>query len=101
VDAGAARALCAKGASLLPSGVREVRGEFRRGDVVEILATDTDGANAPRRIARGISQYSAADTRRIAGRRSQDIETLLGYNYGDSVVHRDDLSLEAAEVVSG
>jgi glutamate 5-kinase len=97
VDAGAARALCAKGASLLPSGVREVRGEFRRGDVVEILAADADGANAPRRIARGISQYSAADTRRIAGRRSQDIETLLGYNYGDSVVHRDDLSLEAAE----
>lgn len=91
VDAGAARALIDKGASLLPIGVADARGEFRRGDLVEIVRSD-DGQG----IARGVTQYSAADIRRIARRRSQDIETLLGYNYGDTIVHRDDLSLHPA-----
>ncbi|MGN6152401.1 MAG: glutamate 5-kinase [Lysobacteraceae bacterium] len=90
VDAGAATALVDTGASLLPIGVSGARGEFRRGDLVSILRADAPVA-AP--IARGVTQYSAADIRRIARRRSEDIEATLGYNYGDVIVHRDDLSL--------
>lgn len=92
VDAGAATALVEKGASLLPIGVSGVRGEFRRGDLVSILRAHAPDA-AP--IARGVTQYSAADIRRIARRRSPEIEAILGYNYGDVIVHRDDLSLLA------
>ncbi len=91
IDAGAVEALVDKGASLLPIGVRDARGEFRRGDLVEIVRAD-DPANP---IARGVTQYSASDIRRIARRRSHEIEALLGYNYGDTIVHRDDLSLLA------
>ncbi|WP_306432316.1 PUA domain-containing protein, partial [Xanthomonas citri] len=42
-------------------------------------------------LARGVSQYSALDIRRIAGRHSREIENVLGYSYGENVVHRDDL----------
>jgi len=93
VDGGAATALVEKGASLLPIGVLDALGEFRRGDLVAIARADAPAA-AP--IARGVTQYSAADIRRIAKRRSQDIEAILGYNYGDTIVHRDDLSLLTA-----
>lgn len=88
VDAGAARAVVEKGASLLPGGVVSAAGEFRRGDIVELHAHG-DG----RRIARGLSQYSADDIRRIAGRHSRDIDAVLGYNYGGNIIHRDDLVL--------
>ncbi|MFC4728859.1 glutamate 5-kinase [Coralloluteibacterium thermophilus] len=87
VDAGAVEALRTRGASLLAGGVREVVGEFARGDVVEVR--DAGGGA----VARGLVQYAAADVRRIAGRHSRDIDLLLGYNYGESVVHRDDLVL--------
>ena len=93
IDAGAATALVEKGASLLPIGVSGAHGEFRRGDVVSILRADAPDA-AP--IARGVTQYSAADIRRIVRRRSQEIEAILGYNYGDVIIHRDDLSLLGA-----
>ena len=87
VDAGAARALAAQGASLLPGGVVAVEGEFGRGDLVEIRA---EGDHV---IARGLAQYNSADLRRIAGRHSRDIESILGYRYGEAVIHRDDLVL--------
>ncbi|MET0289371.1 MAG: glutamate 5-kinase [Pseudoxanthomonas sp.] len=90
VDAGAARALADKGASLLPGGVTGAEGDFRRGDMVEVWLREDSGE---RRLARGISQYSALDVRRIARRHSRDIESILGYNYGENVVHRDDLVL--------
>ena len=90
VDAGAAAALSGKGASLLPGGVVGAEGDFRRGDMVQVLLRGDDGE---RRIARGISQYSALDVRRIARRHSRDIEAILGYNYGGNVIHRDDLVL--------
>ena len=45
------------------------------------------------KVARGVSQYSAADIRRIARRHSRDIEAALGYNYGENIIHRDDLVL--------
>ncbi len=90
VDAGATAALVEKGASLLPGGVVGAEGDFRRGDMVEVLLRDGDGE---RRVARGVSQYSAVDIRRIARRHSRDIESILGYNYGGNVIHRDDLVL--------
>lgn len=88
VDAGAATALRDKGASLLPIGVVGAEGEFRRGDLVEVRM---DGA--AQAIARGVTQYSSADIRRLARKRSHEIDAVLGYNYGDTILHRDDLSL--------
>lgn len=84
VDAGAAGALAA-GKSLLPAGVKEVSGAFARGDVVDIC--DTDGAF----IARGLVEYDAADAARIAGRRKDEIEVLLGDAVRPALVHRDHL----------
>lgn len=102
VDAGAADAMVGKGASLLPGGVVSAEGDFRRGDLVEVRlqgAQTGEGqadAGAGRVVARGVSQYSAADVRRIARRHSRDIEATLGYNYGGTIMHRDDLVLVAA-----
>jgi glutamate 5-kinase len=88
VDEGARRALAEGGKSLLPSGIVEVRGDFVRGDSVSVLALD--GAE----IGRGLASYSAADLRRIAGRRSAEIEAILGYKYYDEAVRRDDFVLD-------
>jgi glutamate 5-kinase len=88
VDAGAARALRSGGASLLPGGIVSVAGDFTRGDMVEIETMQEGSAVG---VARGISQYAAAEVRRIQGRKSAEIEAVLGYSYGENVVHRDDL----------
>lgn len=90
VDAGAAGAMAGKGASLLPGGVSTAEGDFRRGDMVDVVLRTGEG---DQRIARGVSQYSAIDIRRIARRHSREIEGILGYTYGENVVHRDDLVL--------
>ena len=89
VDDGAARALKEKGASLLPGGVFDAQGDFARGDIIEIRHAGGQGTQV---IGRGIVQYSARDIRRIARRHSRDIDAILGYNYGETVVHRDDLA---------
>jgi len=88
VDAGAAHALRENGASLLPGGVVAVDGDFRRGDMVEVRLHDDHSASC---FARGLSQYSAADIRRICGLHSRQIAAVLGYSHGDTVIHRDDL----------
>jgi glutamate 5-kinase len=85
IDAGAARALAGGRVSLLPGGVLGVDGEFHRGDLVEVVDT------SERSVARGLSQYGAAEVRRLAGRHSREIDGVLGYSYGAEVVHRDDL----------
>jgi glutamate 5-kinase len=90
VDAGAARALRERGASLLPAGVIEVRGGFHAGDAVEVLNA-TDGAATA--IAKGIAQYDAAELRRLLGRPTSEIEALLGYAGPECAIHRDDLVL--------
>ncbi|MEW9570967.1 glutamate 5-kinase [Rhodanobacter sp. Si-c] len=96
VDAGAARALAGGRASLLPGGIATAQGEFQRGDLVEIV--DADG----KPVARGLSQYAAAEVRRLAGRHSSDIEAVLGYTHGHEIVHRDDLvTLAIAETTGG
>jgi len=87
VDDGAVRALSA-GKSLLPAGVTAIDGEFKRGDVVNVK--DRVG----RVLARGLVAYAAEDARRIAGRKSVEIEKLLGFRGRDEMVHRDDLVVE-------
>jgi glutamate 5-kinase len=87
VDAGARRALVDQGRSLLPSGVRDVEGQFGVGDPVDIAVA----GGAP--FARGLAGYGADEVRRIAGRKSGEIEKALGYKYLDEVVHRNDMVL--------
>jgi glutamate 5-kinase len=84
VDAGAAAAL-AGGKSLLPAGVVKAIGRFERGDTVSVVAPDGS------EIARGICAYSDTDAARIMGRKSVEIESILGYRGRDEMIHRDDL----------
>jgi glutamate 5-kinase len=86
VDEGAARAL-AQGKSLLPAGVKRIDGRFERGDAVVVYGPEG------REIARGLIAYGAADAERIAGRKSADIEAILGYRGRDEMIHRDDLAM--------
>lgn len=86
VDSGAARAL-REGGSLLPVGVVCVSGEFERGDAVRVV--DPDGYE----IARGLVNYSAVEVNRIYGKQSSEIESTLGFAYGDEVIHRNNMVL--------
>lgn len=86
VDAGAARAL-SDGKSLLPAGVTGVSGRFGRGDPVAIVGAEK------RRLGLGLSRYTSDEARRIAGRQSRDIETVLGYPGRAALIHRDDMVL--------
>ena len=86
VDAGAQAAL-RSGKSLLPAGVRQVAGHFSRGDTVAVISAEG------REIARGLAGYDADEARRITGRKSSEIEAILGYAGRAAMVHRDDLVL--------
>ena len=86
IDAGALRALL-EGKSLLPAGVVRARGRFDRGDTVSVLTAE--GAE----VARGIIAYSDGDAARIMGRKSSEIEGILGFRGRDEMIHRDDLVL--------
>ena len=90
IDDGAADALRHQGASLLPSGVVAVAGDFACGDAVEVV---TDGEGESVLIAKGIVQYGADDLERIRGRQSHAIAKVLGDAPADYVIHRDDLVL--------
>ena len=87
IDEGAVRALVRHGRSLLPAGVVAISGDFERGHVVRIEGAD--GAH----IASGRANYGAVDLGRISGEHSDRIEELLGHDYGDEAVHRDNLVL--------
>lgn len=87
VDAGAAHVLLNGGASLLPVGVTRVEREFQRGEVLQVRGPD--GSD----IARGLSSYNSVDLRRLCGQRSSRINAILGYSYGDAVIHRNNLVL--------
>ncbi len=84
IDAGALRALY-EGKSLLPAGVVRALGRFDRGDTVSVLGPDSA------EVARGIVAYSDGDAARIMGRKSSEIESILGYRGRDEMIHRDDL----------
>ena len=85
VDDGAALKLRDEGKSLLPIGVIEVSGEFARGDVIAVRTA------AGAEIARGLANYAASETRRIARKPSSQIEGLLGYANEPELIHRDNL----------
>jgi glutamate 5-kinase len=87
VDAGAARALSAGRKSLLPIGVIAIEGEFERGAVVACIGPDGG------EIARGLANYGAGEARRIRGRPSGEIESILGYVDEPELIHRDNLVL--------
>ena len=86
IDAGAERALLS-GKSLLPAGVTAVEGRFERGDVV--IVKNAGG----RELARGLVAYNLEEARLLVGRRTVEIETILGYRGRDEMIHRDDLAL--------
>lgn len=86
IDAGAAKAL-KNGSSLLPAGALAVEGEFRRGDVIDIATENGDA------VARGLSEYDAADAARVCGHRSSELEAILGTVPRSVLVHRDQLVL--------
>lgn len=90
VDDGAVRAIVTEGRSLLAIGIRDVTGNFEKGDVVSIV--DTVG----REIARGLTNYSADDVRQIRGCRSPRIAEILGKRPYDEVVHRDNMAVTSA-----
>jgi len=85
VDEGAKRAILQKGKSLLPSGVIAAEGKFSLGDPV-ILA-DTQGQE----FAKGLTSYASSEVNKIKGLKTTEVESKLGYKYGDEIIHRDDL----------
>ncbi|MDD2736497.1 MAG: glutamate 5-kinase [Desulfuromonadaceae bacterium] len=87
VDDGARNALLKKGKSLLPSGLVRVEGRFERGACIRLCGLD--GAE----FARGLSDYSSVEAERLLGCNSLEIEGILGYYYGDVIVHRDNMVL--------
>jgi glutamate 5-kinase len=86
IDNGASNAL-QKGSSLLPVGVTLILEEFDRGDTVAVIDANNH------EIARGLTNYHSTELSKIAGRQSKDIESILGYYYGEEVIHRDQLVL--------
>jgi glutamate 5-kinase len=87
LDDGATKVLREQGKSLLPVGVKEVRGDFTRGDMV--ICADKDG----REIARGLVNYHADEARKIIGKPSSEIIKILGYQDDKELIHRDNLVL--------
>ena len=90
VDSGAVSAL-RRGGSLLPAGLTAVEGSFERGDLV--LVRGPDGGP----VARGLSAYAAEEARAIQGRKSAEIEAILGWRGRDELIHRDDMVLAEQE----
>lgn len=86
VDSGAGAAL-ANGKSLLPAGITAVQGRFGRGDPVAILDP------AGHKLGQGLARYTAAEAETIKGRKSDEIESILGYPGRAVLIHRDDMAL--------
>jgi len=87
IDAGAVAKLSREGKSLLPIGVIEVRGQFGRGAVITCVS-ETGVA-----VARGLSNYTSSEARRIVRRPSGEIEGILGFVEGPELIHRDNMVL--------
>ena len=85
LDDGAHKAVAERGKSLLPSGIRQLDGTFERGDAVRLC--DLNG----KEFAKGVTNYNSAELIRIIGKNTREILQILGYQYGDEVVHRDNL----------
>lgn len=87
VDAGAARKLLSGGASLLPVGITRVVNQFSRGETLSVLAPDG------KEIAHGLTSYDSEAVRKLCGVKSAQINEILGYSYGDAVIHRNNMVL--------
>ena len=87
IDEGATKAISSSGKSLLPSGIKDVRGSFGVGE--SVTCVDEAGNH----IARGLTSYSSEDIKKIMGSKTSDVESILGYKYSDEVIHRDDLAV--------
>jgi glutamate 5-kinase len=87
VDRGAEAALLQRGKSLLPSGIKEVRGRFSLGDSVVLLNEDE------KELAVGMVNYDSSDIEKIMGLKSKEIESQLGFKHDDEVIHRDNFVL--------
>jgi glutamate 5-kinase len=87
IDAGAVKKLSSNGASLLPVGIIGASGDFERGAPVRIVTPDG------KPVAVGAANYSSDEIERLIGVRSAQIASVLGYTYGDEVIHRNDLVL--------
>ena len=93
VDDGAVDAVCNRGSSLLPAGVKSVDGKFKRGDTIEIIDSK---ANV---IARGLSNFDSTDAMAIAGKQSNKIFQILQRDSDDVIVHRNNLTLVRTETL--
>ncbi|QIM63232.1 glutamate 5-kinase [Pasteurellaceae bacterium Orientalotternb1] len=89
IDDGAERALLVQYKSLLPAGISQVEGQFARGEVVKIC--NRQGKT----LALGITRYGSDALARIQGKKSSEIETILGYEFGSVALHRDEMVVYA------
>jgi len=87
LDDGAVNAIVNKGTSLLPSGIMSVEGRFEGGEMVSCID------NSGKEWARGLAHYNAEEIKKIAGKKSSQIESILGYKITDEVIHRDELAV--------
>ena len=87
LDDGAVKVLKEAGRSLLPIGVVRVTGQFRRGDIITCIAADG------REVARGLVNYNSSEAAKIAGKPSEQIESILGYGFEPEMIHRDNIAL--------
>jgi glutamate 5-kinase len=85
VDEGAQKAICDKGKSLLPGGIRSIEGKWSAGDVVKIIGVENQ------EIARGVANYSSSDLDLIKGLKTEQISQKLGRKSADEVIHRDNM----------
>jgi glutamate 5-kinase len=85
MDEGARTALLKGGKSLLPSGIKKVDGTFEAGEVVHCVGLDG------MEFARGVTNYSSVELKKIKGLKTKEIEGVLGYKVYDEVIHRDNL----------
>ncbi len=91
VDSGAKNAIYKKNASLLPSGILKITGEFFPGDAVKII---WQNKNKEQTLGKGITQYASKDIEKIIGVQTTEIENILGFVSSNSIVHRDDMIVE-------
>ena len=87
IDNGASQALIEKGKSLLPVGILEIEGSFKRGDLIQ--CKDVDGNE----IARGLSNFSSGELEKIKGINTEEIRNILGHLSEEEVIHRNNLVL--------
>ena len=87
IDSGAARAILARGKSLLPAGIIRIEGQFEFGNAVRILGEDG------KEIARGLVNYNFRDLDSIMGMRTNAVKKIFKDNFYNEVIHRDDLTL--------